>query len=237
MKTIIVNEKFNEKKLSNFLLSSVSGLSIATFYKLLRKKEIKINGKRIKQNVNVVTGDEIIIYFSDALLQKSPIFSVVYEDDNILIINKPANIAITGEENSLTQHLQKKYSFIFPCHRLDRNTSGLVLFAKNQEALDILLHKFKNHEIEKHYICISIGSLPKKKDCLTAYLFKDSKKSIVYISDVPKKGYSKIITGYRVIKYSKSNNLSLLDIHLKTGKTHQIRAHLAHIGNPILGDR
>ena len=154
-----------------------------------------------------------------------------------MVVNKPAEIEVVGE-NSLTSELCKYYNsnFIAPCHRLDRNTTGLVLFAKNEEALNILLDKFKNHEIEKHYQALVYGIPRKKEDTLTAYLFKDAKKSLVYISDVPKKGYEKIITSYKVISCNNKNNTSLLDVNLHTGKTHQIRAHLAHIGYPIIGD-
>ena len=122
-----------------------------------------------------------------------------------------------------------------PCHRLDRNTNGLVIFAKNQESLDILLEKFKHHEMEKHYLALVYGIPKKDTQILQAYLFKDRKKSQVYISDEPKKGYSKIITSYTVLeKYP--DNTSLLDVEIQTGKTHQIRAHLSHIGLPIIGD-
>lgn len=236
MKVLIVSKKFNNKKLSNFLLNSIDGLTSSTFYKLLRKKDIRINGKRINENCIVKLNDEIQVYISDKALQKLPLFSIIYEDDNILVANKPIGVTVSEEENSLTSSLKQTYSFIEPCHRLDRNTSGLVLFAKNSTSLEILLEKFKFREIKKHYVCICLGLFQKKEDLLTAYLFKDSQKGIVYIKDSPQKGYKKIVTGYKVMKQFKEKNLSLLDIELQTGRTHQIRAHLAHIGHPILGD-
>lgn len=236
MKTFVINEKQNNKKLDKVLFDTFPNLKQNTFYKALRKKDIRVNDKRISENIIVHTDDIIKVFICDELLENKLSFSIVYEDDFILVVNKPINIEVTGE-NSLTSLLEENYSFIKPCHRLDRNTTGLVLFAKNEEALDILLKKFKNREIEKHYLATVYGILTKKQDRLEAYLFKDNKKSLVYISDVPKKGYLKIITSYKVIKENKKDNSSVLDVNLETGRTHQIRAHLSHIGFPIIGDR
>lgn len=243
MKKLIVNKKYNGKKLNKFLTDNIPNLTYGFFCNTLRKKDIKVNGKRTNKDITVFENDEVIIYISDDLLNSKSIensvnLEIIFEDGNILVINKPANIEVTGTK-SLTDLVHNHYKNSnfkpMPCHRLDRNTTGLILYAKNEQALNILLDKFKKHEIEKHYLTVVYG-IPdfnyKKSEC---YLFKDSKKSIVYISNTPKKGYTKIITSFSVLKKN-DNNTSVLDVELKTGKTHQIRAHLAHLGYPIIGD-
>lgn len=240
MKNLKVDEKYNNKKLSNFILDSFPALNKNTLYKALRKKDIRVNDIKVNSDCTVFCGDKVTIYITDNYLLGEEKFNVpiVFEDENILVVNKPENLSVTNDSPpTLTSILQNKYGKnVSPCHRIDRNTKGLVVFAKNSETLNILIKKFKNKEIEKHYIA-KVNGIPKKNHkILEAYLFKDSKKSLVYISDIPKNNYQKIITEYTVLESDINKNISILDINLHTGKTHQIRAHLAHIGLPILGD-
>lgn len=242
MRKLIVDEKYNNKKLNNFILDNFKSLNQNVLFKALRKKDIRVNNIKVSENVIVHTSDEITIYIVDELLLGKPKidFKVAYEDNNIMCLFKPEGFSITEanlNEYTFTTLVKEKFGDnLEPCHRLDRNTSGLILYAKNQEALSILLDKFKNKEIEKHYLAVVYGIVKKGHEVLESYLFKDSKKSMVFISDTPKKNYEKIITEYTVLERNSKENITKLDVNLHTGKTHQIRAHLAHIGHPIIGD-
>ena len=227
MKKIIVPKKYNNKKLSDFLFDTYPLLKTGIFYKTLRKKDIRINNEKISKDAIIYENDEITIFLNDDILSEKNIeIQKVYEDENILIVNKPQELEIVSSsknDNTLTAILEKEYKYIKPCHRLDRNTTGLVIFAKDDETLEILLKKFKNKEITKEYKCTVYGILKEKQ-------------ATVYISSSPKTGYQEIITKYKVISENKIENTSTLNIELITGRTHQIRAHLAYIGHPIIGD-
>ncbi len=241
MVKLIVDKNGDNKKLISFLQNKFNNLSSGTIYKALRNKDIRINDVKVKENVTLHESDCIVAYINDKLLygNSNIKLKIIYEDENIIIIDKPQGILVQTDGNDIGidhyvfEHCNVPY--IMPCHRLDRNTSGLVIFAKNEIAESTMLKMIKNRLVRKFYHAHVFGTPKEKNVVANAYLFKDAKKSNVIISDIPKKGYSKITTKYSLVeKYN--DGTSLLEVELITGKTHQIRAHLAHIGLPIIGD-
>ncbi len=214
-------------KISKLALYNVQDLSYSALMKLLRNKDVKVNEKRISKDLIINKGDRVVLYYNPQKVQK---FSVIYEDENILILDKKSGYESVEVYNDL---LLEKPSAKF-VHRLDRNTDGLMIFALNEVTENELLQGFKKHTFDKKYIAKVYGRMPCYKDVLTAYLLKDSENSLVKIFDKRVEGSVMIKTGYEVVKTDDKTTDLLVTLY--TGKTHQIRAHLAHVGNFIIGD-
>ncbi|EWM53405.1 RluA family pseudouridine synthase [Ruminococcus flavefaciens] len=261
MKEFIINENDSGQRIDKFITKALPELPKSMMYRLIRKKDIKINGKRCEISSRLNTGDKVTVYVKDdvsaekkhdmSFLEQSAEIDVVYEDENIIIVNKPAGLDSHSNGSHMTDTLidrikhylynKKEYqpqleSSFAPalCSRLDRNTCGLVTATKNAAALRELNEAIRNGNVNKIYHCITTAPPPQKEEIISAYHQKDESRNLVKISDSPVEGYKPIKTGYRILSVQKS--LSLVEVTLYTGRTHQIRAHLAHIGAPVLGD-
>lgn len=249
MKKIYVENNKKNIKLVNYILSSFPKLSPSFLYKALRNKDIKINGKRVSKDISLEIGDVLEIYISDDILFNIPKkIDVIYEDTNLLVVFKPQGILSNksienlnisdksiNNELSLEELVKQTYPMAVLCHRLDRNTSGLVIFTLNNLACNEILLAFKTGLISKEYITYVAGcDFKNNKDSLTKYILKDSSNGFCKIYEKNILGSKKIITDYEVLYKNKDLDYSVLKVIIHTGKTHQIRAQMLDIYHPII---
>lgn len=220
------------EKLLKSLEKNVESASYSAFSAALRKKDIAVNGIKQRENSDVVPGDEITIFLPDSAFR--PNFTIFYEDENVLFVNKGKEIEVCDGEKNVADELKKAGKCIIPVHRIDRNTSGLVMFAKTREAFEAFLHALKEGRIKKYYEAEVFGTPENKSGVFIDYMKKDASKKFVSVRSAPAAGYQKTETYYSVIK--SSGKTALLCVRISGGFTHQIRACLAYHDLPIIGD-
>ena len=263
MKSFTITKNDAGMRLDRFIAKNVPLLPASLSQKYIRLKRIKVNGARAQRDTRLVEGDLLEMYINDEffdtpkaenayLTVSAPKLNIVYEDENILLCDKRPGLAVHPHDGAeygktLIDHIQaylyakkewrpREENAFAPalCNRIDRNTGGIVIAAKNAEALRILNEKIKNRELDKRYLAVIHGSMKPNEGTLTGQLFKDTKKNRVYVTEKPQPGSKTCITKYRTL--ARNKDLSLVECELLTGRTHQIRAQFSHAGHPLLGD-
>ena len=262
MKELRVNPNDAGQRLDRFVAKAVPLLPDSLLQKYIRLKRIKLNGKGARRDQRLQEGDLLQLYINDEFFEKpreensylkvgTPRLNIVYEDENLLLADKKPGVlchsAGAWDYNTLIAHIQaylaqkdewrpREENSFAPalCNRIDRNTGGIVIAAKNAEALRILNDKIRDREIEKYYLCVVRGRPRPPEGRLENWLFKDAQKNQVFVKAKPEPGARSAVTEYKVLR--SKGPLSLVECRLLTGRTHQIRVQMAHAGWPLLGD-
>lgn len=260
MQEIRVSENEAGQRLDKLLAKFLKEAPKSFLYKMLRKKNITLNGKKATGQEKLVKGDSVKLFLADETIEKfagkaekvnypTTKLNIVYEDQHILLINKPVGMLSQKAKETDVSAVEYVIGYLLStgslkeddlktfrpsvCNRLDRNTSGLLASGKSLTGLQVLSQLFKERDLKKYYLCLVKGRVT-KAERIKGYLYKDEKMNKVRILEHEVPGSSRIETEYKPLR--SNGKLSLLEVHLITGKTHQIRSHLSSIGHPIIGD-
>ena len=263
MREIIIGKNDAGQRIDKFLTKKYKSLPQSMMYKLIRKKKITLNRKRVHEDAVLSEGDRILVFapddlFCDSAKRDIPVsrsdICVVYEDENVLIVDKPSGLLVHSDEaESRDTLIDRIHSYLYKkgeydpaqeqsfapslCNRIDRNTQGLVIAAKNAAALRSMNVIIRERHIEKTYLATVHGLLEAAQGTISLFLEKDPKTNTVRVKKERVNSETKTaVTEYKTVSVSADKAYSLLEIKLVTGRTHQIRASFAHIGHPLLGD-